>query len=46
MRFTWFVAQRFACSLVTLDREQHDRAIAVLHAYTPDELLQVMGEEF
>ena len=33
------VAQRFACSLVTLDVEQHDRVGAVLQTYYPVELL-------
>jgi predicted nucleic acid-binding protein len=33
------VAQRFACPLITLDREQHDRAASVLQAYYPAELL-------
>jgi predicted nucleic acid-binding protein len=33
------VAQRFACPLVTLDREQQARVSAVLKAYPPSELL-------
>jgi predicted nucleic acid-binding protein len=33
------VAQRFACPLITLDREQHDRAAGVLQTYYPAELL-------
>ena len=33
------VAQRFACPLITLDREQHDRAASVLQTYYPSELL-------
>jgi predicted nucleic acid-binding protein len=33
------VAQRFACPLVTLDREQHDRVTNVLKTYYPAELL-------
>ena len=33
------VAQRFACPLVTLDREQHDRVRAVIKTFYPSELL-------
>jgi len=33
------VAQRFACPLVTLDREQHDRVASVLQTYYPADLL-------
>lgn len=33
------VAQRFACPLVTLDQEQHDRVASVLKTYYPTELL-------
>jgi predicted nucleic acid-binding protein len=33
------VAQRFACPLVTLDRQQHDRVAAALKTYYPAELL-------
>ena len=33
------VAQRFACHLVTLDRQQHDRVAAALKTYYPAELL-------
>jgi predicted nucleic acid-binding protein len=34
------VAQRFACPLITLDREQHDRVASVLRTYYPADLLQ------
>lgn len=33
------VAQRFACPLITLDREQHDRVAGALQTYYPAELL-------
>jgi predicted nucleic acid-binding protein len=33
------VAQRFACPLLTLDKEQHDRAAGLLKSYYPSELL-------
>jgi predicted nucleic acid-binding protein len=33
------VAERFACPLITLDREQHDRVADVLQTYYPVELL-------
>ena len=33
------VAKRYACPLVTLDREQHDRVEAALKTYYPAELL-------
>jgi predicted nucleic acid-binding protein len=33
------VAQRFACPLVTLDKEQHDRVAGILATYYPVELL-------
>jgi predicted nucleic acid-binding protein len=33
------IAQRFACPLITLDREQHDRAASLLRTYYPAELL-------
>jgi predicted nucleic acid-binding protein len=33
------VAGRFACPLITLDREQHDRVADVLQTYFPAELL-------
>jgi predicted nucleic acid-binding protein len=33
------VALRFASPLVTLDREQHDRAAYALTAYYPEEML-------
>ena len=33
------VAQRFACPLLTLDREQHDRVGVLLTTYYPAELL-------
>ena len=33
------VAQRFACPLITLDKEQHDRITAVVSTYYPEELL-------
>jgi predicted nucleic acid-binding protein len=33
------VATRFACPLVTLDREQHDRVANVLKAHYPGDLL-------
>lgn len=33
------VAQRFACPLITLDREQHNRVASVLQAYYPADLL-------
>jgi predicted nucleic acid-binding protein len=32
-------AQRFACPLLTLDREQHDRLASLMKTYTPEELL-------
>ena len=32
-------AQRFACPLVTLDQEQHDRVAAALKTYYPVDLL-------
>ena len=32
-------AQRFACPLVTLDREQHERTARLLTTFTPEELL-------
>jgi predicted nucleic acid-binding protein len=35
-------AQRFACPLVTLDREQHDRAAAIFETYYPQELLLLL----
>ena len=35
------VARRFACPLLTLDREQHERVAEVLKTYLPEELLQV-----
>jgi predicted nucleic acid-binding protein len=35
------VARRFACPLLTLDREQHERVAQVLKTYLPEELLQV-----
>ena len=36
------VAQRFACPLVTLDQEQHDRVASVLLTYYPGELLSAL----
>ena len=33
------VSQRFACPLLTLDHEQHDRAAAVLKTFYPTEIL-------
>jgi predicted nucleic acid-binding protein len=33
------VAHRFACPLVTLDREQHDRISTILKTYYPAELI-------
>lgn len=36
------VAQRFACPLVTLDREQHDRASAAIKTFYPAALLPVL----
>jgi predicted nucleic acid-binding protein len=36
------VAQRFACPLVTLDREQHERAANLLKTFTPEELLRTL----
>lgn len=35
-------AQRFACPLITLDREQHDRVASVLPTYYPVELLNLL----
>jgi predicted nucleic acid-binding protein len=34
------VAHRFACPLITLDREQHDRVANVLQTYYPVDLLR------
>ena len=34
------VAGRYACALLTLDREQHERCAAALRTYTPEELLK------
>lgn len=31
-------AQRFACPLLTLDREQHERLAPMMQTYTPEEL--------
>jgi predicted nucleic acid-binding protein len=39
------VAQRFACPLVTLDREQHDRVAGALQTFYPAELLSSMTFE-
>jgi predicted nucleic acid-binding protein len=36
------VAQHFACPLVTLDQEQHERVAIVLRTYYPTELLPVL----
>jgi predicted nucleic acid-binding protein len=36
------VAMRFACPLVTLDREQHDRVDSVLKTFYPFELLPLL----
>lgn len=36
------VAQRFACPLVTLDREQHERVANLLKTFTPEELLRTL----
>ena len=36
------VAQRFACPLITLDREQHERAASLLKTYFPAEVLSAM----
>jgi hypothetical protein len=33
------VTQRFACPLITLDQEQHDRVANMLQTYYPAELL-------
>jgi len=33
------VAQRFACPLITLDRQQHDRAVGALETFYPEEIL-------
>jgi predicted nucleic acid-binding protein len=33
------VAQRFACPLITLDKEQHDRITEVVKTYYPEEIL-------
>lgn len=33
------VAQRFACSLITLDQEQHDRVADLIHTFYPGEIL-------
>jgi len=35
-------AQRFACSLITLDHQQHDRISVVLKTYYPEELLPTL----
>jgi predicted nucleic acid-binding protein len=37
------VAQRFACPLVTLDREQHDRAAGLLQTFYPANLLDFLN---
>jgi predicted nucleic acid-binding protein len=37
------VAQRFACPLLTLDKEQHDRAANVLETYYPRDLLSSLA---
>jgi predicted nucleic acid-binding protein len=36
------VAQRFACPLVTLDYEQHERVRAALNTFSPEELLRTL----
>jgi predicted nucleic acid-binding protein len=36
------VAQRFACPLITLDKEQHDRAANILMTFYPSELLNTL----
>jgi predicted nucleic acid-binding protein len=36
------VAERFACPLVTLDREQHDRVADMLQTYYPADLLNIV----
>jgi predicted nucleic acid-binding protein len=36
------VAQRFACPLITLDREQHDRVTGVLKTYYPVDILSLI----
>ena len=35
------VALRYACPLVTLDREQYDRAAPALKTYYPEQLLEI-----
>lgn len=37
------VAQQFACPLITLDREQHDRAAGLLQTYYPAEVLALIS---
>jgi predicted nucleic acid-binding protein len=37
------VALRYACPLVTLDREQYDRAAPALKTYYPEQLLKHIG---
>jgi predicted nucleic acid-binding protein len=39
------VAQRFACPLITLDKEQHERAASVLATYYPSELLSTLATD-
>jgi predicted nucleic acid-binding protein len=39
------VAQRFACPLITLDKEQHERAASVLTTYYPSELLSTLATD-
>lgn len=36
-------AQRFACPLVTLDRQQYERSQAAVKTYYPDELLKILA---
>lgn len=36
------VAQRFACPLITLDREQYARVAGVITTFYPDELIQTL----
>jgi len=37
------VAQRFACSLITLDREQHDRVATLLSTHYPIDVVEPLG---
>jgi predicted nucleic acid-binding protein len=36
------ISQRFACPLITLDKEQHDRVTAVVKTFYPEEILTIL----